>query len=206
MTIRFHSRITVMKPVRLAVSLCLAVAAVACGDASSDSAAGAGNASAPAASPGAVSTSASRVVPHEKLVELLPNIPGFKRESDVQATTDTSENVSRVQLDYIEESGTAGLSVELMDVAGNAVMLEPIKALLKLQGTRQSAGGTEEKVTVVGGYPAVQEWTAEANNGSMSVLLAGRFLVKVTGSSVAGVGVIAKALEAIDLKKIEALK
>lgn len=195
-----------MKSVRLMVSLCLAVAGVACGGASGDSTARNDSAASTAGSSGSSSSSA-KVVPHEKLAELLPNIPGFKRESDVNASTDPDANVSRVQLDYIQDGGgTAGLSVEMMDVAANSVMLAPMKELLRLQGTRQTAAGTEEKVTSIAGYPAAQEWTPQANNGSVSVLVGDRFLIKVTGSSVANVDVISKAVEAIDLKKIAALK
>jgi hypothetical protein len=205
-TTRSFLRISVMKSVRLLVGLCLALAGVACGGASGDSTANGAGAPAAAGSSGS-SGSGSRVVPHEKLAELLPNIPGFTRESEVKGTTDTDENVSRVQLEYIQDGGgTAGLSVEMMDVAANAVMLAPIKELLKVQGTRRTVADTEEKVTTVAGYPAAQEWTPQANNGSVSVLVADRFVIKVTGSSVANVDVISKAVEAIDLKKIAALK
>jgi hypothetical protein len=195
-----------MKPASLLVGLCLAIAAAACGGASSDAGANTASTAATAGS-AASSPSAAMVVSHETLAALLPTIPGFMRESDVKGTTDREEKVSRVQLDYIQEGGgTAGLSVEMMDVAMNNVMLAPIKELLKIQGARDGAAGTTEKVVTISGYPAVEEWTAQANNGSVTVLLADRFVVKVTGSTVASVDVIHKAIEAIDLKKIASLK
>ena len=199
-------RISVMKPRCLVAGLCLAIAwTAACGGGSGNAADNASAGSSTAATPSSAGSS-SAVVPHEKLAELLPNIPGFRREYEPRGDTDTNQNVSRVQVDYVADAGVAGLSVEMTDVSTNSMMLAPMKVLLKAQGTQHSAGGTTEKATSVAGYPAVEEWTAEAGNGFVMVLVGERFVVKVEGSTVGKVDVIYKALEAIDLKKVAALK
>ena len=169
-------RISVMKPLCLVAGLCFAIAwTTACGG----SGTAGDNASAGSSTPASTSASgsSSAAVPHEKLAALLPTIPGFKPEYEPRGTTDTTENVSRVQVDYIAEAGGMGLSVEMMDVSGSSIMLAPLKELLKLQGVRHSAAGTTEKATNVAGFPAVEEWTAEAGNGSVSVLVGDRFVV-----------------------------
>lgn len=195
-----------MKPLCLVAGFCVAIVwTAACGGgsgAAADNASAGSSTAAPASSSGSSST----VVAHQKLAELLPTIPGFKREYEPRGDTDTDQNVSRVQVDYIADAGGAGLSVEMTDVSTNSMMLAPMKVLLKAQGTQHSAGGTTEKATSVAGYPAVEEWTAEAGNGSVTVLVGDRFVVKVEGSTVGKVDVIYKALEAIDLKKVAALK
>ena len=62
------------------------------------------------------------------------------------------------------------------------------------------------KGTTVAGFPAVESWTPAAKNGELGLLVGGRYLVKVNGSTVPDVETIRKAVEAIDLKKLAALK
>lgn len=180
-----------MKPLSLLASLGMAVCVVA------------GPGAAPSVS---FSAPPGQVVPHEKLAALFPTIPGFTRESDPTGTTDTEVHVSRAQADYTQESGGSGaLSVEIMDVSTNSMMLAPFKEIQRHPGTHNTETGTQ-KATTVAGFPAYEEWTPQAGNGVVGILVADRFLVTVTGSSVGRVDVIYKALESIDLKKIAALK
>lgn len=60
----------------------------------------------------------------------------------------------------------------------------------------------------VNGFPAKQEWSSEQgeNNGTLGVLLSGRFTVAITGNSLANAQVMKWAANAIDLKKLAALK
>ena len=194
-----------MKRPPIALGLCLVLTTAGCGGASSDGAASTATASTTAAS---TSSSASlKAVPHEKLTELLPTIPGWKRESEPRGDTDTTVNVSRVQVDYVQEgSSGAGLSIEMMDMASNSGMLALIRESLKRQGTWKTADGSTQKSLTVADYPATEEWTPGAGNGTVSVLLSDRFVVTVTGSTVGNVGVIHKVFESIDLKKIASLK
>lgn len=196
-----------MKPLRLLSGLCLAVSVAACGGgtAHDDSS---GTAGAPAGSSAAATSSSSvtpgAAVPHEKLEALFPAIPGFKRETEPHGETDGG--VSRAQADYAQEGGgMAGLSVEMMDVSTNSMMLAAFKEIRRRPDTTKTDIGTQ-KTTTVAGFPAYEEWTPEGTNGVLSVLLADRFLVTITGSSVGKVDVIYKAMDTVDLKKIAALK
>jgi hypothetical protein len=198
-----------MKALRVLASLGIAALVAGCGagtaDPSSSNAAGAATTSSAASSPPS-GASSSEVVPYEKLAALFPTIPGFKRESDPKGDTDAAEHVSRAQADYTQEGGgMGGLSVEMMDVSTNSVMLTPFKQIQGQSGTHKIGNGTQRSTTVAG-FPAYEEWTPEAGNGVVGILIADRFLVTVTGSTVGKVDVIYKAIEAIDLKKIAALK
>jgi len=181
---------------------CLLLGPAACGG-SSNSAPSAS--AAPTGASSSSSSTPSSVVAWERLAELLPAPAGWTRESDPRGTTDTGENVSRVQLDYTKTGAMDGMSVEIMDVSRNSSMLAPLKESLRVQGTKKTDLGTE-KTTTVQGYPAAEEWTPESGHGVVSVLVADRFTVTLTGSSVANVDVIYKFLESIDLKKLAALK
>lgn len=180
-----------MKPLHAAAGLCLAFCVAACGGSRPDASA-------------SDSTASSAAVPHETLATLFPVIPGFKRETEPKGETDGG--ISRVQGDYQQDGGgMGGLSVEMMDVSTNLTMLAAFKEIQRHPGTTKTDVGTQ-KTTTIGGFPAYEEWTPEASNGSLGVLVADRFLVTVTGSSVGTVDVIYKAMDAIDLKKIAALK
>jgi hypothetical protein len=187
-----------MKRIHLPLALCCLLAGVTCGGRADRQTSGAPDASAPA--------SPLRAVPHEKLAELLPILSGWTRESDPRGDTDAAANVSRVHVDYQQDGGTGGIGVEIMDVASNLNMIGPLKALLKSTAAKTDANGTTQKVITVGGHIATEEWTPEAGNGTVSVLVGDRFVVTVTGATVANVGVIHKVIESIDVNKIAALK
>ena len=128
-----------------------------------------------------------------------------EREVAPNAETDTASNVSRVQQSYEQAGGMGGISIEIMDAASNQQMIVPLRELLKVSGTSTSASGTQ-KVIKIGGHAASEEWASDVKNGSVGVLVADRFLVNVTGSTVDSVEVIHKFVQAIDLNKLAALK
>lgn len=155
-------------------------------------------------------TSSTKLVPHEKLLELLPTLQGWTRETP-QGDTDPSEGVSRVQVSYQQQGGIGRLSIELMDTTGNAGMLAPLREFIKANRT-EKLGDPTAPVTVapitVSGFPGRQEWQPHegANNGSLEVLVADRFTLGINGNSLSSVDVLKTTAEAIDLKKLAALK
>jgi hypothetical protein len=184
-------RIRGMKLNSIACALTLLLAAVACGSAGETPPA-----------------SALKVVPHEKLLELLPTLAGWTKGAP-QGTTEATENVSRVQVDYTQDGGIGGLSIEIMDTAMNPDILAPLQGLIKANRTDTSGDAQMPTTTSpadVLGFPAIQEWTPGVSNGTLSILVAGRFTVGITGNSLAGSDVMKKAAEAMDLKKLAALK
>lgn len=190
-----------MKILHLSGSLVLVLVAAACGgsNAASDSAGTDVNTSS------AASSSSLKAVPHARLAEFLPAMTGWTRDADPQGDTDPASNVSRVQAGYTKEGGMGSIGIELMDVTWNQQMIAPLKAMLKVTGTKSTAAGTQKVITIKG-FAAAEEWLQEAGNGSVSVLVGDRFVVAVTGSSVGNVDVIHKVVESIDLAKIAALK
>ncbi len=137
-----------------------------------------------------------KVVPHAALQALLPALPGWQR-GQPQGETDTAESVSRVTVAY--EKGPSRLSFEFMDSSMNEDVLALIKEAIKGQTP-------DMKPTTLAGFPAAEEWFKDSLHGSVSILVAGRFIVGVTGEGVPDLATIRKAAETIDFQKMAALK
>jgi len=169
----------------------LIVAASACGGANN-----AGGGAAAAGAGAAAAQSAVAVVAHPRLQAFLPTLPGWTRGTPV-GETDTTESVSRVTVDY--DMPPATLSVEFMDSSGNPDVLALI--------TEALAGKNPELTpTKLAGFPAAEQWIAEAQRGEIHILVGGRFMVVVTGEQVPNIGAIRTAASAIDLQKMATLK
>ena len=122
-----------------------------------------------------LSAQACQPVAGTALEQFYPVLPGWTRGRP-QSETDTQESVSRTTVDF--ERATERLSVELMDSCRNADVLMMMHEALKQfpPGGR----GTTQKHTTVNGFPAYEEFTAESGHGEFHVLVADRFMVKVT--------------------------
>lgn len=139
---------------------------------------------------------------HSELEALLPVLPGFGRNRPV-GETDNLEAVSRTTVDY-EGPEAAVISIELMDSCRNPDMLSQLKEFLTTGAP--ATRGTTMRSLPVRGFPAYGEWTAESRHGEVHVLVADRFMVKVTGDLVESLKVVEGAASAIDLQKLAALK
>jgi hypothetical protein len=121
---------------------------------------------------------ACQPVPGNNLEKFYPVMPGWTRGMP-KSETDQDEAVSRTTVDF--DRATETISVELMDSCRNADVLQLIRETLKTfpPATR----GTIQRHTTVNGFPAYEEFTAESGHGEIHVLVAGRFMVKVTAES-----------------------
>ena len=138
---------------------------------------------------------------HSQLEALLPVLPGFARNRPV-GETDNLKAVSRTTVDY--EARAAVISIELMDSCRNPDMLSQLREFLA-QGPPATAGTVMRSVPILG-FPAYEEWTQESRHGEVNVLVADRFMVKVTGDLVGSRAVVEGAATAIDLQRLAALK
>ena len=144
---------------------------------------------------------ACRPVSHSQLEALLPVLPGFARNRPT-GETDNLEAVSRTTVDY--EARAAVIGIELMDSCRNPDMLSQLREFLA-QGP-PATSGTVMRSLPIRGFPAYTEWTQESQHGEVHVLVADRFMVKVTGGLVDSLAVVEGAATAIDLQRLAALK
>ncbi|HYN05840.1 MAG TPA: hypothetical protein VES67_00480 [Vicinamibacterales bacterium] len=190
-----------MRPVVFCFALVVVAGAAAYGGSNVSAASGQ-----TAAARDAVSGQSSNVktVPHETLRGFLPELPGWKRgEINGETSNEMGISISRVQADY--DKGEMTLSFEIMDSSLNQMLTSAFLMAAKTGVVEQTSVGYT-KGTTVAGFPAVESWTPAAKNGELGLLVGGRYLVKVSGSTVPDVETIRKAVEAIDLKKLAALK
>ena len=118
---------------------------------------------------------ACQPVPGNNLERFYPVMPGWTRGTP-QSETDRAESVSRTTVDFDRKTET--ISVELMDSCHSADVLMLIREVLRT--LPPATRGTTQRHTTVNGFPAYEEFTAESGHGELHVLVADRFMVKVT--------------------------
>lgn len=131
-----------------------------------------------ASAPVRVTAQTCRLVSGNDLEKFYPAMPGWTR-GEPRSETDPSESVSRTTVDF--DRGTETISVELMDSCRRAEVLQLIRETLKT--LPPSTRGTVQRHTTVNGFPAYEEFTAESGHGEIHVLVADRFMVKVTAET-----------------------
>jgi hypothetical protein len=119
-----------------------------------------------------------RPVPGNNLEKFYPVMQGWTRGMPM-SETDSGEAASRTTVDC--DRATETISVELMDSCRNADVLQLIRETLKTMPP--ATRGTVQRHTTVNGFPAYEEFTAESGHGEIHVLVADRFMVKVTAES-----------------------
>jgi len=134
------------------------------------------------------------------LEQFYPSMPGWTRGKP-SSETDPDEKVSRTTVDFDRKLET--ISVELMDSCRNPKVLMLIREALK---TFPPGGpGTTQRHTTLNGFPAYEEFTAVSGHGEMHVLVADRFMVKVTGDTT-DLPTVQAAAGQIPMQKLAAAK
>jgi hypothetical protein len=146
---------------------------------------------------------ACRAIPHTQLEALLPTaLPALVRQMP-HGETDNQEAVSRTTVDYEQPSGAGTISLELMDSCRNPVLLSQLREYLKTGPP--PTPGTVFRSVAIRGFAAYEEWTAESQHTEIHILVADRFMVKVTGGLV-DVQAVRDAAQSINLSKLEMLR
>ena len=146
------------------------------------------------------STQACRVVPGQTLETYYPVMPGWER-GEPKTETDTQESVSRTTVDF--DRGVSTISVELMDSCRNPDVLAMMTESLKQPPP--STPDTVVRLLTINGFPGYEEWTNESGHGEVHVVVAGRFMVKVTASP-SDRTTLENAATLIPMQKLAALK
>lgn len=139
-------------------------------------------------------------VPGTKLEQYYPVMPGWTR-GEPRSETDPAESVSRTTVDFDRKTET--ISVELMDSCRNADVLQLMRETLKT--LPPGMPGTVQRHTTVNGFPAYEEFTAESGHGEIHVLVADRFMVKVTAET-SNLLTLQNAAKLVPMSDLAALK
>ena len=148
------------------------------------------------------SAQACRPVPGNALEKYYPMMAGWTRGMP-QSETDLSESVSRTTVDFDRKTETIG--VELMDSCRRAEVLQLAREILKT--LPPATRGTVQRHTMVNGYRAYEEFTAESGHGEIHVIVNDRFMVKVTGDGPAmDLPTLQNAAQQVQMAGLAALK
>jgi hypothetical protein len=141
-----------------------------------------------------------RPVPGTTLEQFYPVMAGWMRGKP-SSETDAQESVSRTTVDFDRKLET--ISVELMDSCRNPYVLQIVRDLMKQMPPATS--GTTQRYTVVNGFPAYEEFTAVSGHGEIHVLVADRFMIKVT-SETSNLPTLQNAARLIPMQKLALMK
>jgi len=142
-------------------------------------------------------------VPFEALVALLPEIPGWTRTEPRGETVSRPVTYSRAEARY--SMGESRLQLVITDTALSPILIAPVKMFLAAGYAERSLDGFKRAATI-GVHPATEDWNARSKRGEVTALVGDRFLVKASGDDVPSLDVVRKAVEAVDLGKLAALK
>ncbi len=144
------------------------------------------------------------VVDFKTLTAMLPgSLPGMKR-TDAKGQNQGAVGVktSSADADYQGDNG-AGVHIEISDMSGLSGLMDMAGALV--QNTTSESDSGYERDKVISGRSVHEKYDAKSRRGDLSILLAKRFQVEITGDGV-DMGSLEQALGQIDLARLESMK
>jgi hypothetical protein len=139
------------------------------------------------------------------LKALLPeDADGLKRkEASSEKTAAMGFGVSTAKASYSDD-GAQDINVEIVDVAGMGVALMGMAAWSMASIDKETETGYE-KTTEYEGHKAFEKYNTQNKDGEISVIVANRYIVNVSGNGVS-IDKIKSVLGDIDLDKLADLK
>jgi X-X-X-Leu-X-X-Gly heptad repeat protein len=146
---------------------------------------------------------AVKPVAYEELEALLPELDGWQRSNPKGEMMTVPFAASRASATY--EQGDTRIELEITDSAMSQFALAPLATFLAVGFDERSDDGYR-KSTKIAGSPAFEDWDQHARHAEVTVVVASRFIVKGTGSSVNSVAPVRHAVEQVDLAKLAGVK
>ena len=143
-------------------------------------------------------------VDFKTLEAMLPaSLPGMKR-TQAQGENQGAVGVktSSAKADYADNNG-AGVHIEIADISGVSGLMDLAGSLI--QNTTSESDSGYEKDVAIGGRTVHEKYDARNKQGELSIVLAKRFSVDISGSNV-NMGSLEQSLSQIDLARLESMK
>jgi hypothetical protein len=143
-------------------------------------------------------------VDFKTLEGMLPaSLPGMKR-TQAQGENQGAVGVktSTAKADYADNNG-AGVHIEIADISGVSGLMDLAGGLI--QNTTSESDSGFEKDVALGGRTVHEKYDARNKQGDLSIVLAKRFSVEVSGNGVA-MPALEQSLSQIDLARLESMK
>jgi hypothetical protein len=143
-------------------------------------------------------------VDFKTLETLLPgSLPGMKRTSaEGENQGAVGVKTSTAKADYAANDGSSA-HVEIADISGVSGLMDLAGSLI--QNTTSESSNGYEKDVVLGGRTVHEKYDAPNKKGDLSIVVAKRFSVDVSGSGV-DMRTLEQSLGQIDLSRLESMK
>jgi hypothetical protein len=145
-----------------------------------------------------------QVVDKDRLKAFVPELGGWER-GDVKGEQQTMMNIAVSNVETHYTKGEARLDLDITDTSFSQMLIGPLTMFLSL-GFEEKTDEGFKRSTKIAGQPAVEEWNTSTKRGEVSALVGGRYIVSATGHGVDSLDVVRKAVEAVDLGKLAAVK
>ena len=144
-----------------------------------------------------------KTVGYSQLQAFFPTIPDWTRGEATGDDVTVGMSISTAQVTYTK--GDSSVNLEITDTAMNQLVVGQVAAMIKSVNIEQPANGYR-KASTVAGFPAIEEWDADTKSAELTVIVAGRFIVKANANDVSDIKPARAVIDAVDLKKLAALK
>jgi hypothetical protein len=145
-----------------------------------------------------------KIIDSDRLKELLPEIGGWERGTPKgEQVSMMGMATSKAEARYTK--GDSRIDLEITDTSFSQAMLAPFSMFLAMGFEEKSDDGFK-RAAKIGGSPGLEEWNKGTRRAEATAIVGGRYIVQGTGRGVDGLDVVRKAVEAVDLAKLAALK
>jgi hypothetical protein len=147
------------------------------------------------------------VVDFRELKTLLPEAIGNLKRKNAQGEKNSSMGftISHAKADYSTEDGSQNLDIEITDMTGASGLAGMAAWGWAMAEIDKETETGYEKTTKYKGHKAYEKYDNEYQDGSIEVLVSGRYMVSVQGNNVP-MEMVKKAITEIDIGKLEAMK
>lgn len=147
------------------------------------------------------------VVDFRDLKALLPETLGDLKRANAEGEKSGAMGftISKAEADYNNEDYSQSMDIEITDLAGAtgyAGLAAWGWAMVDIDKETETG---YEKTTKYNGHKAYEKYDNENQNGSIEVLVSGRFMVSVSGNNVP-MEMIKSSMDEIDFAKLESMK
>jgi len=145
----------------------------------------------------------AKVVDFELLVAELPTLDGWARSEPRGEQSSAPLSMSKAEAVYRKDDSR--IEVEIIDTALSQMMLAPLSMFTAMGYSERSSDGFK-RAAKVGAYPAFEDWNTKSKRGEVTAIVGSRYIVTAKGNDVADLEPVRKAVEAVNLSKLAALK
>ena len=147
------------------------------------------------------------VVDFRELKALLPeSIGDLKRENaEGEKNSTMGFTISHAKANYSNEEGSKNIDIEITDLTGASGLAGLAAWGWTMAEIDKETETGYEKTTKYKGHKAYEKYDSQYQDGSLEVLVSGRYMVSVEGNNVP-MEMVKKAMDEIDIGKLEAMK